>query len=203
MRCLPIIGSFLVGFVTLTSARAAHAQSKVPGVPQVSPDTPAGVFGMRGQIALSSDEGAATSYSTTAGVKTFKFTFRPAIDYFVIDNLSVGAVLGIDYASVSGQPGQGSAHSTVYSIGPRVGYNISVKPMFSVWPRVGLSYAGVNESAPLGSDDKHLQLNVSVPFMFHPLIHFFVGFGPAVDVDLTGHSKTTTIAGRVTLGGWF
>ena len=81
--------------------------------------------------------------------------------------------------------------------------NISFRPMFSVWPRVGLSYAGVNESAPLGSDDKHLQLNVSVPFMFHPLNHFFVGFGPAVDVDVTGHSKTTTIAGRVILGGWF
>jgi hypothetical protein len=197
MRCLPIIGSFLVGFVTLTSARGAHAQSKVPGVPQVSPETPAGVFGMRGQIALSSDEGVATSYSSTAGAKTFKFTLRPAIDYFIIDNLSVGAVLGIDYLSV------GSAHSTVYSIGPRVGYNISFKPMFSVWPRVGLSYAGVNESAPFGSDDKHLQLNFSVPFMFHPLNHFFVGFGPAFDVDVTGHSKTTTIAGRVTLGGWF
>lgn len=203
MRCLPIMGSFLVGFVALTSAPGAHAQTKVPGVPQVSPETPAGVFGMRGQIALSSDEGVATSYSSRPGIKTFKFTLRPAIDYFVIDNLSIGAAVGIDYTSISGEPGQGSAHSTVYSIGPRVGYNISVKPMFSVWPRVGLSYAGVNESAPLGSDAKHLQLNVSVPFLFHPLRHFFVGFGPAFDADLTGQGKTTTIAGRVTIGGWF
>jgi hypothetical protein len=194
MRYLPITGSLFVGLLTLTSVRVAHGQSKVPGVPQVSPETPAGIFGMRGQVALSSDEGIATSFSSTKGVKTFKYTFRPAIDYFLIDNVSIGAVLGFDYTSVGG------AHTTVYSIGPRVGYNISFKPMFSVWPRVGLSYAGVNQSSAPGSN--HLQLNVSVPFMFHPLRHFFAGFGPALDADLSGANKTTAIAGRVTLGGW-
>ncbi len=203
MRCLPITGSLLAGVLTLTSVRGAHAQSKVPGVPQVSPDTPAGIFGVRGQIAVSSDEGVATSYSSTSGVSTFKFTLRPAVDYFVIDNLSLGAVFGIDYRSDSAGSGKGSDHQTIYSIGPRVGYNISFKPLFSVWPRVGLSYAGVNQTLPFGADDHHLQLNVSVPFMFHVLKHFFVGFGPALDVDLSGDSKTTTIAGRVTLGGWF
>lgn len=203
MRCLPITGSLLAGFLTLASVRGAHAQTKVPGVPQVSPETPAGIFGIRGQIALSSDEGVATSFSSTSGADTFKFTLRPAIDYFLIDNLAIGAVLGIDYLSVSGQGDQGSAHQTVYSIGPRVGYNISFKPMFSVWPRVGLSYAGVNQTLPFGADDNHLQLNVSVPFLFHPLEHFFVGFGPALDADVSGDRKTTTIAGRVTLGGWF
>jgi hypothetical protein len=39
--------------------------------------------------------------------------------------------------------------------------------------------------------------------MFHPRTHFFVGFGPALDADVSGDVKTTTLAGRVTLGGWF
>lgn len=39
--------------------------------------------------------------------------------------------------------------------------------------------------------------------MFHRLERFFVGFGPALDADVSGHPKTTTLAGRVTIGGWF
>ncbi len=201
MRCLSIIGSIFVGFSSLTYAHAARAQSKVPGVTQVSPNTPAGIFGMQRQVALSSDEGLATSLSSTSdgGGETFKFTFRPAIDYFVLDNMSLGATLGFDYTSVR------SAHLTVYSVGPRLGYNVSFTPVFSIWPRVGLSYAARNQTSDFGLDvgKNHLQLNVSVPFMFHPRTHFFVGFGPALDADVSGDVKTTTVAGRVTIGGWF
>ena len=32
---------------------------------------------------------------------------------------------------------------------------------------------------------------------------FFAGFGPALDTDLSGHNKETTIAARLTIGGWF
>jgi hypothetical protein len=38
--------------------------------------------------------------------------------------------------------------------------------------------------------------------MFHPAQHFFLGFGPAFDLDLSGDSKATTIAARLTIGGW-
>jgi hypothetical protein len=38
--------------------------------------------------------------------------------------------------------------------------------------------------------------------MFHPVEHFFLGVGPAFDLDLTGDEKATTIAARLTLGGW-
>jgi hypothetical protein len=38
--------------------------------------------------------------------------------------------------------------------------------------------------------------------MFHPAEHFFIGLGPAFDLDLTGDQKATTLAVRLTLGGW-
>jgi hypothetical protein len=38
--------------------------------------------------------------------------------------------------------------------------------------------------------------------MFHPVEHFFIGLGPAFDLDLSGDNKATTIAARLTLGGW-
>jgi hypothetical protein len=87
--------------------------------------------------------------------------------------------------------------------------------MFSVWPKVGFSYAhtsisqttttivnGVPVTADTSQDSDSFALNFFVPVMFHPAEHFFIGFGPAFDVDLTGDNKATTIAGRLTIGGW-
>ena len=48
----------------------------------------------------------------------------------------------------------------------------------------------------------HVALNIFAPVMFHPVQHFFIGFGPALGTDLSGDAKVTTIAGRLTLGGW-
>jgi len=37
--------------------------------------------------------------------------------------------------------------------------------------------------------------------MFHSH-HYFAGFGPSADIDLTGSPKATTLALRLTIGGW-
>jgi hypothetical protein len=199
MRCSLATRSLLLGFTMLSSTHVVHAQTKVPGVTPPAPDTPAGRFGLQSQIALSSDEGINTSYSSTDGTSRIIYTLRPALDYFVIDNLSLGVVAGLDYTKVEEE------HASVFSIGPRLGYNVSFKSMFSIWFRLGMSYAVRDQTAGFGPDtaDKHAQINASIPLMFHPLKHFFVGFGPALDADVSGDPKTTTIAGRVTIGGWF
>jgi hypothetical protein len=183
----------------LGSAPALAQDTDIPGVKQPPPASPAGRFGMQSQFALSSDEGIDTSYTSTEGDDVFRFTLRPALDYFLLENVSLGVTAGIDYISV------GDESASVYSVGPRVGYNLSFRSMFSVWPRVGVSYASRSQSTDpvTADDDSRAQLNVSVPLMFHPLAHFFVGFGPALDADISGEAKTTTIAGRVTIGGWF
>jgi hypothetical protein len=38
--------------------------------------------------------------------------------------------------------------------------------------------------------------------MLHPAPHFFAGFGPFLDVDLSGDNRATTWGARLTLGGW-
>lgn len=38
--------------------------------------------------------------------------------------------------------------------------------------------------------------------MFHPVEHFFLGLGPALDLDLSGDRKATTVGIRLTIGGW-
>jgi hypothetical protein len=217
MRTSKIKRTTLVGcafgtIVTIVAPAVAQDQrdddrtrAREPAIPTPPPGSPAAIFGARGQVAISSDNGLSISNTSQSGRggSTTTLTLRPAVDYFVADNFSVGGFLGLDYTS------QPTGHSTEFSIGPRVGYNIPFSRLFSVWPKAGLSFRSVsqttNASAAGGeesSNSSNLAVNLFVPVMLHPAEHFFLGFGPALDADLTGNVKTTTVAGRLTIGGW-
>jgi hypothetical protein len=196
-----LIGSFNVAFfLSLT----ANAQDRMV---EVGANSPAGIFGDQGQLVISSDAGLSISNTSISGVddSTTQILLRPAIDYFVIDYLSLGGFVGVEHTSTGG------SNATSFSIGPRVGYDIPLSNRVSVWPKVGFSYASTSVETDIevpGPDpevdasNSTLQLNLFVPILFQPVNHFFLGFGPALDVDLTGDAKATTIAGRLTLGGW-
>jgi len=188
----------------LTAKGEVNVNDQRPELPAVAANSPSGVFGNRGQLTVSSDAGLSISSTSTSGVdgSTTSLTLRPAVDYFVANNVSVGGFVGLDYKSTSG------AHATTFAIGPRIGYNFAFAERFSFWPKLGFSYSSSSTSAdttPAPGDceaGNHLALNVFAPLMFHPVQHFFLGFGPALDTDLTGDAKQTTIAGRLTIGGW-
>lgn len=198
--------------LTAQPARAQDPNSNVvgPALPQVRADSPVGRFGAKSQIAISSDAGLSISNTSVSGVEGSSTTLilRPAVDYFVIDYLSVGGFLGVEHNSAPG------GSSTAFSIGPRVGYNIPLSERFSFWPKIGFSFASTTQKsdatvgpngqviASQSESNTSVQLNLFAPFMFHPVEHFFIGFGPAFDLDLSGDAKATTIAGRLTLGGW-
>ncbi|HVW24719.1 MAG TPA: hypothetical protein VHC69_05085 [Polyangiaceae bacterium] len=174
------------------TAEAPHE----PAINTVPPNTEAAIFGGKHQLAISSDAGFYISNTTVSngGGSTTSILLQPAVDYFVIDHLSVGGFLLLNYQHTKG------SHSTTFGIGPRVGYDIPLSSFFSIWPKVGLSFSSVTGPGP---DANNLALNLFVPLMLHPAPHFFLGFGPALDVDLTGNqTKSTTIAGRLTIGGW-
>jgi hypothetical protein len=175
------------------------------GLPEVRPNSPSGIFGTKGQKAVSSDAGLSVSNTSVSGVdgSTTTLTLRPAVDWFFAENISLGGFVGVDYTSQTG------GSSSVISIGPRIGYNLPVSERMSVWPKIGFSLANttVNTDAVGGIPDQEEsntsgQLNLFVPVMFHPVQHFFLGLGPALDLDLSGENKATTVAVRLTLGGW-
>lgn len=199
--------SCLVSFVSLvaSSAVAQEEPERRSPLPTVEADSPSGLFGLRGQLAVSSDTGLSISNTSISGIDGSSTTLllRPAVDYFVANSISVGGFLGLEYTSAPG------GSTTAFSIGPRVGYNIPLSERYSLWPKLGFSFASTSQStddvAGVDGDDEtstSIQLNLFAPFMFHPVEHFFIGFGPAFDVDLSGDSKATTIAARLTLGGW-
>lgn len=146
-----------------------------------------------------------TSVSGVDGSST-TFTLRPGVDYFLINRLSLGAFLGIDYQSVPG------GSTTTFGIGPRVGYDIPFSDRFSIWPKAGLSFNSTSVNvdadevggiATPASDTSNsaMALNLFVPFLFHTN-HYFAGLGPSLDTDLSGDAKATSFAVRITLGGW-
>ncbi|MEO8900716.1 MAG: hypothetical protein ABI488_03665 [Polyangiaceae bacterium] len=194
----------------LTSKGDANVNEQRPSLPPVAANSPSGVFGYKGQTTISSDAGLSISNTSTSGVSgsTTSLVLRPAVDYFFANNVSIGGFVGLDYTSASG------AHSTTFAIGPRIGYNLAFSDKFSFWPKLGVSYSTTSVSRevvalPNGgtvtatdASGNHLALNIFAPVVFHPVDHFFLGFGPALDTDLSGDAKQTTIAGRLTIGGW-
>ncbi|MCL2777875.1 MAG: porin family protein [Polyangiaceae bacterium] len=157
------------------------------------------------------------------GGKTFQFTVQPSADYFVIDNLSVGAFVGFAYTKSSGGMGSPAGvdnlKATAWQFGPRVGYNIPLGSLFSIWPKVGYSFQTLKVYDVPGLDKaiNTSEIDVSIPIMFHPAPHFFLGFGPALAAQInnnfftdttdpvTGnvtHHRPFSIGGQVTVGGW-
>lgn len=190
-----------------TEGGAFEGEPTAPAIPAVDPGTPAGRFGAARQLAISSDAGLFIENTSQSGDddsgSTTNLQLRPAFDYFVIDHLSIGGFVALDYSKVP------AGDSTTWGIGPRIGYDIPLSDRFSIWPKVGFSFASTSTStevdSPLVDGDatsSNVALNLFAPVMFHPVEHFFLGFGPALDTDLSGDVKTTTIAGRLSIGGW-
>ncbi|HEX2675560.1 MAG TPA: hypothetical protein VHM19_02950 [Polyangiales bacterium] len=164
---------------------------------------PAEQFGEKTTLAISSDAAFTIQRTSTSGVSggTTTISLAPAADYFVGKELSLGGFLGFEYTKA------GNNHGLRFAIGPRVGYNFPLSDLVSIWPRAGVSLAATDAttSTPLGKTSKSdttFALNLFVPIMFHPATHFFVGFGPFLDADLSGDTRTTIFGGRLTVGGW-
>jgi hypothetical protein len=160
-------------------------------------EAPGRAFGHRGQLAIQADlelsfEGH--SVSDNGGSST-DLIVQPAADYFVIDNLSVGGLVGLDVHSDNGT-------TTTFSVAPRVGYDIVLTDSISFWPDVFLAYS--HTSLPNDRDSAAVTIGAFAPFLFHPVQHFFLGLGPNFSTDLSRDNggKVTTYGIMSTIGGW-
>ena len=200
--CLPFV--VVASALALLSARSSRAQSVTENTRVTGP---AEVFGAARQIAISSDAALTVQRRTISDVSggTTSIQLAPAGDYFVINNLSVGGFVGFDYTT------SGENDSSRFAIGPRVGYNIPFSDLVSIWPKAGFSFAHTSStvSQTVGSTTTSVTssadafaLNLFAPIMFHPVQHFFAGFGPFLDADLSGDRRATVFGGRLTIGGW-
>jgi hypothetical protein len=185
----PVLGALSLS--TLLIAGAAHAQSLA--------DQPASnTMGAPGQVAIAGDFGINFTHNTDTDESSL--LLAPAVDYFIAPQLSLGGQLMFFYGT------NNAFDRTDIGLRVRAGYNIPLRDMFSLYPRAGLGLINYNIDAagPAGSASSTvLSLFFYAPFLFHPVPHFFIGLGPALDVGLTGDAKTTELGLLSTVGGWF
>lgn len=221
MLCASLFLCGTTAFAQESAPPGQPAKTAEPGTgPQVNgqsvtertqANSPVDRFGQQKTLAISSDAALSIQNTSLSGVdgSTTSITLSPAVDYFVIRNLSVGGNLLFNYLS---PPGDG--HSTSFGIGPRVGYNLAISDLISFWPKAGLSFTHTSVSTTTAAtpttpavtgnvSNTAIALNLFAPVMFHPAQHFFAGFGPFLDTDLSGDNKATTFGGKLTIGGWF
>ena len=144
------------------------------------------------------------------------FAIQPSIDYFVIQNLSIGATLLFDSNSTKAAGASDSDSTTTIGVGPRVGYNVWITPgSLSLWPQVGIMYTSASSKVK-GQDagsNSALALQVFVPLVIHPVKHFHFAVGPFMQMDLSNKfkppsgdsvdgSKTTTFGLMGEIAGW-
>lgn len=119
---------------------------------------------------------------------------RIGLDYFVVDSLSVG-ISGF-YLHESAGPG-----GHVLLLNPRVGYAYAFDDTFSVWPRLGITYADE------GNDSHGLALTAEGMFGVSPVSHLVLFGGPFLDLGLSGKQgpedfKQTAFGLTFGLGGY-
>jgi hypothetical protein len=221
----------LILAVSVTLPAAAFAQdaeappSSAPpptayAPPPRAPDAPA-LFGDQGQFAIAADlplmNGAPQfaivhESQSMGGPSTTTYEIAPSADYFVAPNLSVGGLLEV--AKATEDVGGTNVDLTIFAVEGRIGYNIPLSDLVSIWPRVGIAYAH-GSGTVLGTSVtvSTVPLVVDVPLLIHPAPHFFLGPGFLFDTELSATAsaagtsadvpKTTHIGAELLIGGYF
>jgi hypothetical protein len=193
------------------------AAAAVPAPPPAIAPGADAVFGTAGQITISSDlllSAMRFSFEGSPGQET-QIQLKPALDVFPVSNLSLGGQLIIGYRSQEDSTSGIDNSSTELGLLARVGYNFTISPTVSIWPRVSLGYVQVSDTPYSGSPEistKTVPLQVDVPVVYHPAQHFFIGGGPIVTSTLYSQrddtfgaaaSRSSGIGLQSTLGGYF
>jgi hypothetical protein len=198
--CVPSI--FLLAF--LTSATAI-AQEAAP--PAESPQVP--VFGQKDTTAITAAVGLGMSAGIYDDPNVFStsVTVSPGFDRFVLDNVSIGFGLDVDWSRSQGYGTHGAIDrrtSTFLGVAARLGYNVPIGRYVSWWPRLYLGYSQSDNtlesseipsgyrgglSPDLGGTYWNYQehgayVYAFAPVLVHPTPHLFLGIGPALYHDL-------------------
>lgn len=178
----------VVALATLFALPASAAEEKAAEGPE---------FGDPGVINI----GAATSLDLTFGSSKepeghkssiTQFSISPSIDYFVVEGVSVGALVGYAHRSEKPEGATESDSASSWLVGPRVGYNLWLTPgRISLWPLLAFEYRSLSTSAG-GKDGPTTSsgtLDLFVPVVFHPVTHFHFAVGPYFATDVISKSK--------------
>jgi hypothetical protein len=193
----------VAALAVIPSAARAEAQGSIP--------TPAEAFGEAGRFSV------ALSLSFVSGsVEQLLGAAMVEGSYFIVPRLSAGVVLGGFYQSnLALGAGTTPFESATFRVGARIGYDLVIDDLFSVWFKAGpdlrLFHTSTTDSG--AANAYTLTIAVFIPFVVHPIKGFFFGAGPTLSVDLLNRltddngtndvSKNLAFGLAATIGGSF
>jgi len=172
----------------------APAGSGNKGGPAPFATSPSAGFGPVGQWVLSlrttgDNGGYLFLHKDSPGEWTL--SLHPEIDYFIINNVSLGALFGYTYSPAA-------TGTTVIDLGGRAGFNLNINDHLGFWPSAGFA---LNFTSSNHSNNTATSFGIFAPFLYHLVPHLFVGVGPSFSVRLSGGSGKS-YGVDFTLGGW-
>jgi hypothetical protein len=172
------------------SAPFAGSASKGPAPFAASPS--AG-FGAIGQWVLTmkttGDNGYVFFHNPSGG--PWELSLHPSLDYFITSNVSLGATVGYLHSSAD-------TGITVFDLGGRAGFNLTINDHLGFWPSAGL---GINIDSRDYVTNTRTTFGMFAPFLYHLVPHLFVGLGPSFSMQLSGGDGKLYGIDFV-LGGW-
>jgi hypothetical protein len=137
---------------------------------------------------------------------------RVAFDYTIVRRLTLGGAfafaIGLGGTHTEDLPNGTSrkidaSKTSVVGFAPRVGYVLPLGDNFAFWPRAGFAFYSVSTSIPsvgpqnaavtTTDSDTLLSLDLDPQFAWTPVRHFFIHFGPLINIPLSG-SRSTEVA---------
>lgn len=137
---------------------------------------------------------------------------RIAFDFAIIKHLTLGGALAFAVGlggSRSEDLPDGTSRKTdagktsIVGFAPRVGYVIPLGDLFAFWPRAGFAVYSVSTSFPsvannntpvtTTNSDTVFSLDLDPQFAWVPVPHFFVHFGPLINIPVGG-SRSVEVA---------
>lgn len=170
---------------------------------------------------------------------------RVAFDYAIVDRLTLGGAFAVGAGlsrteKVEATPNAGGPMTsresnqpkqTIVGFAPRVGYVLPLSRAFAFWPRAGFAFYSSssgedivdNAGNVVGNDSETstvFSLDLDPQFALVPIEHFFIHFGPVLNIPLAGARSTTSVRGNQSttfsddltvfhfgiaagIGGWF
>ena len=180
-----------VGLVAALSlpSRAALAQAEAPARAR---------FGDRGEFVMQSDATIQLNGSRGGPPRAFVLV-TPALDYFVVHSVSLGAQLGW-------YDDDGTKEAWV---APRIGFNITISDNLSLWIKCYVGYERAWDGLFNVTADITF-FEAFAPLLWHPAPHFFLGGGPYVEPSFVfntpnaqNNQNYVAYGLTTTVGGWF
>jgi hypothetical protein len=208
-----VVGGYWGGTPETTNAPAAES---------TTPARPLKRFGEKGEFVFTNElvgSAYSTSYAGTTS-SVFQGQISLAGDYFLVDHFAIGLGGGGSWYGSTGTDANGDPvanSNSGFSFFVRTSVQIPVAGAISLYPHVALGIGGGNykESSVSGQDAYSLttvSLQGYLPLVVEVAPHFFAGFGPSAERDLSSNvsfvqggqisNPGTTFGAGFVVGGW-